>query len=67
MDIFNTYTLINEHTGDMAFRIWNFEDNGQFCKVKRLNHYSLIWIKKEVARPRSIFPSMIFPIVQCSL
>ena len=46
MDIFNTYTLINEHTGDMAFRIWNFEDNGQFCKVKRLNHYSLIWIKK---------------------
>ena len=46
MDIFNTYTLINEHTGDMAFRIWNFEDNGQFCKVKRLNHYSLIWVKK---------------------
>ena len=46
MKIFNTYTLINEHTGNMAFRIWDFEDNGQFSKVNRLNHYSLIWIKK---------------------
>lgn len=45
MKIFDTYTLINEHTGNMAFRIWDFEDNGQFCKVNRLNHYSLIWIK----------------------
>lgn len=46
MKIFNTYTLINEHTGNTAFRIWDFEDNGQFCRVNRLNHYSLIWIKK---------------------
>ncbi len=46
MKIFNTYTLINEHTGNTAFRIWDFEDNGQFCRVNQLNHYSLIWIKK---------------------
>ncbi|WP_190810213.1 helix-turn-helix domain-containing protein [Flagellimonas sp. S3867] len=46
MNIFNTNTLINEQTGNLAFKLANFEDNGQFDHVRRLNYYSLIWIKK---------------------
>ncbi|PWL38886.1 AraC family transcriptional regulator [Flagellimonas aquimarina] len=46
MDIFNTNTLINEQTGNLAFKLFTFEGNGQFCSVNRLNYYSLIWIKR---------------------
>ena len=46
MDIFNTNTLINEQTGNLAFKLFDFVGNGQFDFVNRLNYYSLIWIKK---------------------
>lgn len=46
MDIYNTNTLINEQTGNLAFKLFSFEGNGQFDFVNRLNYYSLIWIKK---------------------
>ncbi|RUA17960.1 MAG: AraC family transcriptional regulator [Flavobacteriia bacterium] len=46
MDVFNTNTLINEQTGNLAFKLSNFEDDCQFCSPKRLNYYSLIWVKK---------------------
>ena len=46
MDIFNTKTLINKQTGNLAFRLNTFEDNGQFDQINRWNYYSLIWIKQ---------------------
>ena len=46
MDIYNTNTLIDEQTGNLAFKLSTFEDSCQFCDTHRLNHYSLIWIKK---------------------
>jgi AraC family transcriptional activator of pobA len=46
MDIYNTNTLIDEQTGNLAFKLATFEDSCQFCDTHRLNHYSLIWIKK---------------------
>ncbi|MDF0705743.1 helix-turn-helix domain-containing protein [Flagellimonas okinawensis] len=46
MDIYNTNTLINEQTGNLAFKLSEFEDGCQFCDTHRLNYYSLIWIKK---------------------
>ncbi len=45
MEIFNTYTLIDEHTGNLAFRVQSFEGSHQFEELQRLNHYSLIWVK----------------------
>ncbi|MGN7516035.1 MAG: helix-turn-helix domain-containing protein [Allomuricauda sp.] len=46
MDIYNTNTLIDEQTGNLAFKLSTFDDSCQFCDTHRLNHYSLIWIKK---------------------
>lgn len=46
MDIYNTNTLIDEQTGNLAFKLSEFEDGCQFCDLHRLNQYSLIWIKK---------------------
>ncbi|MEC7771839.1 MAG: helix-turn-helix domain-containing protein [Bacteroidota bacterium] len=46
MDIYNTHTLIDEQTGNLAFKLSSFDDSCQFCDTHRLNHYSLIWIKK---------------------
>ena len=46
MEIYNTYTLINEQTGNLALKISPFEGNSQFEDIGRYNYYSLIWIKK---------------------
>ena len=46
MDIYNTNTLIDEQTGNLAFKLSAFEDSCQFCDTHRFNYYSLIWIKK---------------------
>nr|WP_297788764.1 helix-turn-helix domain-containing protein [uncultured Allomuricauda sp.] len=46
MDIYNTNTLIDEQTGNLAFKLSTFDDSCQFCDTHRLNYYSLIWIKK---------------------
>ncbi|GLU57252.1 AraC family transcriptional regulator [Dyadobacter frigoris] len=39
------YTLINPQTGNLAFKVFSFNDNSHFDHVQRLNYYSLIWIK----------------------
>lgn len=42
----NTHTLINPQNGNLAFKLFTFEDNSPFDHLQRLNYYSLIWIKK---------------------
>ena len=42
----NTHTLINPQNGNLAFKLFTFEDNSHFDHLQRLNYYSLIWIKK---------------------
>ena len=41
----NTFTLINPQTGNLAFKVFPFNDNSHFDNIQRLNYYSLIWIK----------------------
>jgi AraC family transcriptional regulator, transcriptional activator of pobA len=41
----DTLTLINPQNGNLAFKIFSFEDNCAFDHVQRVNYYSLIWIK----------------------
>lgn len=41
----DTYTLINPQTGNLAFKIFSFNDNSHFDHIQRLNYYSLIWIR----------------------
>jgi AraC family transcriptional activator of pobA len=42
----DTFTLINSQTGNLAFKVFSFNDNSHFDNIQRLNYYSLIWIKK---------------------
>lgn len=41
-----TFTLINEQNGNLAFKLFSFDDNSYFDHLQRNNYYSLIWIKK---------------------
>ena len=38
------FTLINKQTGNLAFKLFSFEDNSYFDHLQRNNYYSLIWI-----------------------
>jgi AraC family transcriptional activator of pobA len=42
----NSFTLINEQNGNLAFKLFFFEDNSYFDHLQRNNYYSLIWIKE---------------------
>ena len=42
---FSTSTLINPLTGNLAFKVFSFNNNSHFDHIQRLNFYSLIWIK----------------------
>lgn len=41
----NVFTLINQQNGNLAFKLFSFEDNNHFDHLQRNNFYSLIWIK----------------------
>jgi AraC family transcriptional activator of pobA len=42
----STFTLVDPQTGNLAFKLFSFEDNNHFDHIQRLNYYSLIWIKQ---------------------
>ena len=42
----SAYTLVNPQNGNLAFKLFSFEDNRHFDHIQRLNYFSLIWIKK---------------------
>lgn len=48
-------TLTNPQNGNLAFKIFNFEDNNHFDHVQRNNYYSLIWIKKGKGKLKADF------------
>jgi AraC family transcriptional regulator, transcriptional activator of pobA len=41
-----TFTLIDPQSGNLAFKLFDFEDNSHFDHIQRLNYYSIIWLKK---------------------
>ncbi|MDR8389562.1 helix-turn-helix transcriptional regulator [Aliifodinibius sp. S!AR15-10] len=36
------FTLTNPHNGNLAFKIYSFDDGSQFDHIQRLNYYSLV-------------------------
>ena len=38
------FTLVNEQNGNLAFKLFLFEDNSYFDHLQRNNYYSLIWV-----------------------
>jgi YesN/AraC family two-component response regulator len=39
-----TFTLVNPQNGNLAFKLFSFEDNSFFDHLQRHNYYSLIWL-----------------------
>ena len=50
-----TFTLVNPQNGNLAFKLFSFEDNSHFDHIQRLNYYSLIWIKKGAGKVKADF------------
>jgi len=51
----NAHTLTNPVNGNLAFKIFNFEDNNHFDHLQRNNYYSLIWVKKGSGKVKADF------------
>lgn len=50
-----TLTLVNPGNGNLAFKIFSFEDNAPFDHVQRLNYYSIILVTKGEGKLRADF------------
>lgn len=42
----SAFTLVNPQNGNLAFKLFSFEDNGFFDHIQRNNYFSLIWVKQ---------------------
>lgn len=40
----SAFTLVNPQNGNLAFKLFSFEDNGYFDNIQRNNYFSLIWV-----------------------
>ncbi|WP_394881066.1 helix-turn-helix domain-containing protein [Gaetbulibacter sp. M235] len=57
---YSTSTLINPQTGNLAFKVFSFDNNSHFDHIQRLNYYSLIWIKTGKGRVKVDFAEYSF-------
>lgn len=53
-------TLTNPQNGNLAFKMFNFEDNNHFDHIQRNNYYSLIWVKKGKGKIKADFSEYYF-------
>lgn len=60
-----THTLINPQTGNLAFKVFSFDDISLFDHIQRLNYYSLIWIKNGKGTAKADFSE--YHVVQNTL
>lgn len=51
----SSYTMVNPQNGNLAFKLFYFDDNSHFDHIQRYNYFSLIWITKGKGRIRSDF------------
>lgn len=58
-------TLVNPQNGNLAFRLWSFEDNSLFDHIQRLNYYSIILVNKGIGNLKADFSS--YPLNDMSL
>ena len=55
MTVQTVFTLINPQNGNLAFKIFSFDDASQFDHVQRLNYYSMIMITEGSAQLKADF------------
>ncbi len=54
------FTLINPQTGNLAFKVFHFDDGSHFDHLQRYNYYSLIWITDGSGTLKSDFSEHLF-------
>ena len=54
------FTLINEQTGNLAFKILPFVDNSHFDYLQRNNYFTLIWVRNGSGKLRTDFSEFYF-------
>jgi AraC family transcriptional regulator, transcriptional activator of pobA len=50
-----TLTLVNPQNGNLAFKLFSFEDDSYFDHLQRNNYYSLIWVTNGAGKVRADF------------
>lgn len=56
----NTFTLIDPQTGNLALKVFSFDDNSHFDHIQKLNYYSLVWMKKGSGKVKADFSEYTF-------
>lgn len=51
----NVFTLTNPQNGNLAFKLFHFNDNSHFDHLQRNNYYSLIWVQKGSGKVKADF------------
>jgi AraC family transcriptional regulator, transcriptional activator of pobA len=51
----SAFTLVNPQNGNLAFKLFSFEDNGFFDHLQRNNYFSLIWVKEGIGKIKADF------------
>jgi AraC family transcriptional regulator, transcriptional activator of pobA len=51
----DVFTLVNPENGNLAFKIFSFEDKSSFDHIQRNNYYSLIWVTEGNGNVKSDF------------
>lgn len=54
------FTLVNEQNGNLAFKLFSFEDNSYFDHLQRNNYYSLIWVTEGSGTLKTDFSEYVF-------
>ncbi|MFN0081730.1 MAG: helix-turn-helix domain-containing protein [Ferruginibacter sp.] len=49
------FTLVNPQNGNLAFKLFSFEDNSHFDHIQRNNYYSLIWFTQGNGKVKADF------------
>lgn len=53
-------TLVDPSTGNLAFKLYTFEDDSHFDHIQRLHYYSLIWIESGSGQVKADFSTYDF-------
>lgn len=51
----DSYTLVDPQNGNLAFKIFSFENNNMFDHIQRNNYYSLLWIQEGMGTLKADF------------
>jgi AraC-like DNA-binding protein len=55
LDAQTAFTLINPQNGNLAFKLFLFDDNSYFDHIQRHNYYTLIWVTEGKGRLKTEF------------